>query len=58
MDALAVRNTVITLTIVGEGGRHLDRMLEQLEHYKTLANYGKHNVDVSYSDSIIEKNKL
>lgn len=55
MYAQTIRIAVITLTIVGDGGKHLDRMLEQLEHYKTLANYDKHTVDVSYTDSIIQQ---
>ena len=55
MHTSIVTTAVITLTIAGEGGRHLDRMLEQLEHYKMLANFDGHTVDISYSESVDQK---
>lgn len=59
MVASTVLVTVITVTVAKGGIEHLRRMIEQLKQCETLANYdNKHNVDVSYSYSIIKKKKL
>jgi len=59
MVASTVLVAVVTVTVAKGGIKHLRRMIEQLKQLETLANYdNKHNVDVSYSYSIIKKKKL
>ena len=59
MVASTVLVAVITVTVAEGGIDHLRRVIRQLEQCETLANYdNKHNVDVSYSYSIIKKKKL
>ena len=52
MSESKISVATITITVIGDATTHLERFLEQCEHYKTMANYVKPSVEITYSNTI------